>query len=362
MKCLAFDLGRVLFDFDYSIALNKIKDKIGVSAEKIIHELFYNNFATDFEKGVTAAYDFYLKFKKEFRAEIGYEEFIEVWCDIFSPRYETIDLVDKLRIIYPVYLISNINELHFNFLYKKYPQVFSLFDGLILSYKVKSLKPEKKIYAELKKVSKREYEQIIYIDDRQDLIKEAKDFKLNCILFSDLAKLMNSLHTLEIFIPSDYEKNILSFLKNTISVYKKPLIIGLGNPLMSDDAIGVQITEAIAQSTMLETLSVGVSLENYLGSIRKKNNDFILIIDAAELEEEKSFAYFFPEDINNISLSFTHDASLKLAVEYLQKDKPSDILILAIKIYRCGFREGLSEQAQRIKIILQKFFSRNFPA
>jgi putative hydrolase of the HAD superfamily len=213
MKCFAFDLGRVLFDFDYSIALEKIKDKIGVSAEKITQELFYNNFADDFEKGLISDYDFYLKFKNEFHAALDYQEFITIWCDIFTPKYEVIDLVSKLRVIYPVYLISNINELHFNFLHQQYPQVFTLFDGLVLSFRTKSLKPETQIYAELKRMSGRDYEKIIYIDDRQDLIAKAKDLSLNCIKFTDFKALRERLDALAVEILNDYEKILCAPIK-----------------------------------------------------------------------------------------------------------------------------------------------------
>lgn len=360
MKCLAFDLGRVLFDFDYSIALNKIKDKMGVSAEKIIHDLFYNNFATDFEKGLVSAHDFYLKFKNEFCIAIEYQEFIDVWCDIFTPKYEVIDLVDKLRLIYPVYLISNINELHFDFLQRKYPQVFSLFDKLILSFKIKSLKPEKEIYAELKKVSGRDYDHITYIDDRQDLIDEAKGLNLHCITFNGLAKLVEALREDGIVIADDHEKLTLSFLKNTLSAYKKPLIIGLGNTLRADDGIGVKIIDAIKGRVSLQTLAAGVSLENYLGTLKNKGYDFILIIDAARLSEDVSFAYFFPQDIASISMYFTHDASLKLALSYLQNDQLFDILIFAVKAHNSSLGEELSEPVQRVKIMAENFFLRNF--
>jgi len=43
-KVFAFDLGKVLFDFDYNIALEKIKDKIGLPMEEVIKELFDNDF------------------------------------------------------------------------------------------------------------------------------------------------------------------------------------------------------------------------------------------------------------------------------------------------------------------------------
>lgn len=200
MYTFAFDLGRVLFDFDFNIALDKMKSKLNSSPEQIIEELFYKDFGTDFEKGLISSYEFYLKFKNSFNADIAYSEFTDIWCDIFSANTEVIALAKKLKKAYPIYLISNINKLHFEFLYQKHSDVFSLFNELILSYKVKSVKPEKKIYEYLKTICENNFENIIYIDDRQDLIAAAKKFNLKCIQFIDIHQLLLDLKNLGISI------------------------------------------------------------------------------------------------------------------------------------------------------------------
>lgn len=202
MKCLAFDLGKVLFDFDYNIAIGRIKDKITASPQDIIDALFYKDFGTDFERGLISPQDFFIKFTKEFGASIDYDEFVHIWCEVFWPKTKMIDLVKKLKDTYPVYLISNINELHFDYLKENYPEVFSLFEGLILSYKVGSVKPEVEIYKELKGISGCPYTSIIYIDDRSDLIDGAKSLGLNCIKFDNFYQLVGDLKRYNVFIPA----------------------------------------------------------------------------------------------------------------------------------------------------------------
>ena len=200
-KAIAFDLGNVAFNFDYSVALDKIKNKIGVPTEKIWNALFYENFALDFEKGIISSYDFYLNFRSTFRSSLKYKEFVDIWCRIFFPNGEVISIIEQLKSIYPVYLISNINELHFNYLHKEFRDFFSLFDATILSFKVKSIKPEKKIYQELIKISGRNPQQIIYIDDRQDLITAAKKMGFNSIRFMGGEKLLRDLIKEAIYLP-----------------------------------------------------------------------------------------------------------------------------------------------------------------
>jgi putative hydrolase of the HAD superfamily len=360
-KAIAFDLGNVVFDFDYRIALEKIKHKINVPCERIINDLFFNNFATDFEKGIISSYDFYLKFKNTYSASLTYEEFKDTWSKIFYPRQEIVDLIERLNLVYPVYLISNINELHFQYLHHTYPYIFSLFDNLILSFKLKAVKPEKRIYEELKNVSQLEYNDIIYIDDREDLIKEAQKLNLICIKFTDIDQLLKDLNSFSIVVPNEEEKNTFLFLKRKISVYKNPLILGLGNLLRSDDGVGVKIIQDIKDKIYLKTLNAESSIENYLEKIKKMNIDFLLIIDAGNFFKENKFYVFSPQEIESNTLYFTHNTSLKLTIQYLQKEKTFDILILGIKAKNCSLGEKLSKLTEKAKVLIENFFLKNFP-
>jgi len=362
MQCFAFDLGRVLFDFDYEIALNKLKHKITASSEEVVNELLANNFADDFEKGLISSQNFYDKFKNKFNASVTYQEFVDIWCDIFSPNVEMIDLATKLSLIYPVYLISNINELHFEYLHKKYPETFAIFNELILSFKVKSLKPEKAIYEELRKVSKCKYEDIIYIDDRHDLIHQAKQLKLSAIHFNTFNDLITDLETLHIDIPSDKEIKTLKCLKSKIENHKNTLVVGMGNLLKSDDGVGVRIIQKIKDTTRLNIIEAGTALESYLSKIANYGSDLVVFVDAASLEAKETFGCYETSDINAISVYFTHDTSLKLVTQYLQNQKAFDILILAIGAHNFSFGENLGKEVKRAETLISNFFIKNFPA
>jgi len=360
MKCFAFDLGKVLFDFDYNIALKKLESKVNVSAQEIIHQLFFKDFARDYEKGLVNTQKFYEKFKNAFKLQATYEEFIDNWRDIFSLNKDVVNLVERISLIYPVYLISNINELHFEYLHKNYPDVFSLFDGLVLSYKVKSLKPEKEIYRALTEISGHKYEDIIYVDDRIDLICEAKQFNLNCIHFTNFDKLLSSLNSHNIAIPSEEEKITLQLLKERVKKHKKTLIVGIGNTDKSDDGLGIYLTEKIKNTTYLKTISAGPLVENYLGKIAKEKPDLVIFADCASIASSQTFGCFTPDSIRDLPLRLTHDGSLSLAAEYLQNVNSSDILFLAINGFDFSLGNNLTKPAERELQILGNFFAKHF--
>ncbi len=56
------------------------------------------------------------------------------------------EVVTRLAKGYPLFLLSNTNALHFEYIQENYP-VLKHFSHFILSYKVGSRKPEKGIYA-----------------------------------------------------------------------------------------------------------------------------------------------------------------------------------------------------------------------
>jgi glucose-1-phosphatase len=194
MTTLAFDLGRVIFDFDYNIALKRLDGRININSEEVLDLIDKNHFGLHFEKGLVSPQEFYKEFKRDFKAKISYEEFKSIWSEIFSPKEDVISLVDQLKNKYPVFLISNINQLHYEYLSSHYPQVFTLFKRLILSYQVRSVKPEPAIYQELQRVAGVPYSQIVYIDDRADLVAAASRLGMRCIQFTTYDKLLNDLN------------------------------------------------------------------------------------------------------------------------------------------------------------------------
>lgn len=196
IKVIAFDLGGVLFNFDYNIALNRMAGKMDISAEAVLKSLFIENFAEDFEAGKVKPDEFYFRFKRRTGLSSSYKEFIPLWCDIFTLNEGTVSLIKKLKLSYKVFLISNINILHYEFLKSSYPEVFSLFDGQVLSFLSGEVKPSPLIYNELLEKSSCRKEDLIYIDDREDLITSAKRQGFKSVQFVSTIRCIEELSSL----------------------------------------------------------------------------------------------------------------------------------------------------------------------
>lgn len=186
LKVILCDLGNVLVHFDHRIAVRKIHPLTSKSFEEV-HQLFFDSRQTkDFEEGRLTAVEFFQEMDKELGLEaLGFDEFSRIWSDIFSDNKGILDLLRELKKKFRLHMVSNINELHFKFIQERFPEHIRIFDRLILSYEVGKRKPHREIYQEALAPGFEPFE-VLYTDDRQDLIDEAAQLKIPSILFKNV--------------------------------------------------------------------------------------------------------------------------------------------------------------------------------
>lgn len=192
-RVILFDLGRVLIDFDHNIAVKRIKNFCSLD-EKEIFNLFFDSDITDrFERGVILSSDFFKEVKKMLKAEISYEEFIPIWNEIFTPHAGMYEVVESLKDNYRLYLVSNINKLHFEYLQEKFADHFKFFNYIFLSYELGLRKPDLKIYKLIIDYINTRPQNIIYTDDRVELIDAAKKIGIDAFQFVSVASFKKEL-------------------------------------------------------------------------------------------------------------------------------------------------------------------------
>lgn len=192
-RILLFDLGRVLIDFDHTIAVKKIKNFCSLD-ESSIYNLFFDSDITDrFEKGIISPLDFFREVKKMLNANISYEEFIPIWNEIFTPHVGMLEVINSLKDNYKLYLVSNINELHFKYLKERFGDYFRYFSYIFLSYELGLRKPDLRIYKLIINYLKSSPQDIIYTDDRIELVEAAKKLDIDAFLFKSVDSLKEKL-------------------------------------------------------------------------------------------------------------------------------------------------------------------------
>ena len=170
---VVFDLGKVLVDFDYSIAARKVAARSTQRIENLDHFLSSSPLLVQFETGLINQQQFYTEVKKQTGFTGEADEFAGYFADIFAPMDSMVELHAELRRQkIPTYIFSNTNELAIGHIRRSYP-FFSQFDGYILSYEIGAMKPHAKIYESLETMSGRKGADIFYIDDRRENVEAA---------------------------------------------------------------------------------------------------------------------------------------------------------------------------------------------
>ena len=169
-KAIVFDLGKVLVDFDYTIAGRKLAARATMTATELGRFLVSVPLILRYETGLISSEEFY----HEIKAASGYlgdlEEFASLFADIFTPIEPMIQLHADLKTRgFPTYIFSNTNELAVRFIRRNYP-FFHGFDDYILSYEHQSMKPEARLYEVVEARSGVRGADILYIDDRPENI------------------------------------------------------------------------------------------------------------------------------------------------------------------------------------------------
>jgi HAD superfamily hydrolase (TIGR01509 family) len=165
---VVFDLGKVLVDFDYSIAVSRIAAHSTLPPDGIKTFLGQSHAIIDYESGRLTREEFYEQARKAtgFRGTI--EEFGEFFADIFTEIPPMIELHAGLRRRgIPTYIFSNTNDLAIEHVRRNFP-FFRDFEGYIFSYEVGTMKPDPAIYAALEKLAGRRGAEILYLDDRPE--------------------------------------------------------------------------------------------------------------------------------------------------------------------------------------------------
>ena len=185
IKGVLFDLGKVLFHFDFDPAFRRLARHCALSAKDIEAYFIQSGLEVLYDGGKISSQQFYLQVKKALGLKMSFKHFKSTWNHIFTPISPMIRLVGQLkRKSYRLVLISNTNSMHFEYL-KKFGTVLKNFDHLVLSYKEKRRKPDERLYRVAIRACRAKPHEIFYIDDRADLTEAAEALGLNTFTFKN---------------------------------------------------------------------------------------------------------------------------------------------------------------------------------
>ena len=191
ISLFVFDLGNVILPFEHRQIAVKLHEVSRIQNRFTPDDLFRFLFERDrgfvnlYEEGLMSSLDFFEKLRERYKLELEFEEFKDIWNHIFKENPEINAIITHLKNRgYPVFLLSNTNELHFSYIMERYPIVQSL-DEWILSNEVGARKPKEKVYDAVFEKTDIARDETLYIDDIKAYVEAAKRYGLQGLHFKN---------------------------------------------------------------------------------------------------------------------------------------------------------------------------------
>lgn len=197
---IIFDLGNVLITFDpldFLTHLLNDGEKVRLCHSLIIQSPEWR----ELDRGlisVEQAKSIFIERQPALREAV--ELFFQHWLSMFQPIPETVALVDELRAAgYRLYVLSNIIRESYEDLRERLT-FWDRFEGIVVSYALKTAKPEPAIYRYLLDHYRLQPEECLFIDDMEANVAGARAVGIPAVRFDsagDLRKMLQERGILE---------------------------------------------------------------------------------------------------------------------------------------------------------------------
>lgn len=194
-EAIVFDLGGVLIDLDYNRTINAFKQLGIADFDKMYSQAAQNNLFDDFETGQISAQRFVNSLLPYLRPGTTPNKVVHAWnAMILSVPPAKIKLLEDLRKKYPIFLLSNTNELHVPVVRREWAKVTSqpmedFFDHIYFSHEIHLRKPTSEIFEFVCDQQNLVPEKTLFIDDSIQHIKGAEQIGLQTIHLEEPDKL-----------------------------------------------------------------------------------------------------------------------------------------------------------------------------
>lgn len=176
---IILDLGGVIINLNHGLTNKAFQQLFPENHHEILKKSKTQQVFEKYETNHVSTFEF-INFFKSYNPTINDSQIIEAWNKmLLDIPLERIDLIAKLSKKYNVFLLSNTNELHYNFIEGYYQKLMkngsfeSLYKKSYLSYQIGLRKPEPEIFQYLLHDAKLKPEKTLFIDDSLEHINSA---------------------------------------------------------------------------------------------------------------------------------------------------------------------------------------------
>ncbi|MCR5332175.1 MAG: HAD family phosphatase [Lachnospiraceae bacterium] len=196
IKNIVFDIGNVLAAFRWKEYIAELGIE-GRMADRLAGATTMNRLWREVDRGVMSVNDI-------IEASIATDPEIEDLIRLFFKDRRRLVMeydysrgwIEELKTRgYKIYLLSNYSQDHFQYISRHF-SFFGLEDGMVISYTIKLLKPERGIYEKLYEKYGLNPEECAFLDDSRENIEGATATGMKGIVFTDLEQARSELEEL----------------------------------------------------------------------------------------------------------------------------------------------------------------------
>ena len=200
IRNIVFDLGGVLVDLDFKAAINGLQEAGFTNVKEQLMAFDRGGIFQKFEVGEITADEFRTAIRENSTVTLTDEEVDALWNLMLLeiPR-EKLELILELRGKYMVYLLSNTNSIHWDYVCKnafnyRGFRVEDYFEETFLSYEMHLAKPDKAIFEKMLHDANLLAEETLFIDDSEANCKAAEEVGIHAHHYhigDDLTEIFN---------------------------------------------------------------------------------------------------------------------------------------------------------------------------
>ena len=185
IKNIVFDLGGVLVDLDFKNAINGLQQAGFANVKEQLQAFDQDGIFQKFELGEINADEFRTAIRENSTVTLTDEEVDTLWNSMLLevPR-KKLELILELRGKYMVYLLSNTNSIHWDYVcnnafnYRGF-RVNDYFEETFLSFEMHLAKPDKAIFEKVLEEANLLPEETLFIDDSEANCKAASELGIH---------------------------------------------------------------------------------------------------------------------------------------------------------------------------------------
>ena len=195
VKAIIFDFGGIFINLNYTATIDAFK-KLGIANfDELYCQAQQSNLFDNYETGKISSQRFLNGLLNFLPAKTTPNQIVKAWnAMLLDIEPDKVSLLAELRKSYPVYLLSNTNDLHIDVAFRRWKTtigqpIHNSFDKIYLSHEVGLRKPTKEIFELVCSENNLNPTQTLFIDDTEQHINGAKLIGLQTHLHTTNASL-----------------------------------------------------------------------------------------------------------------------------------------------------------------------------